>query len=70
MAINLAIFLLAVNWGVCDCAIEVGFPLKWYVSNWTAQGAIWDAFVFDVMLVVTVSLIIAKILKSVFQPND
>jgi len=70
VALNVAIYLLASSLGGCVFVVEVGFPLKWYVSNWNFQGVVWDAFVFDVMLVVTASLISAKILKSVLQPSD
>ena len=67
VALNLVLYILAVYRSNGHFAIKTGFPLKWYGSF---QGVIWDAFVFDVMLVFTASAISAKILKPIFQPND
>jgi len=70
VALNLAAYILAIHCCNGDTAIEAGFPLKWYVQNWMAQGVIWDAFVLDVMLALTASAISAKILKPILDPND
>ena len=50
--------------------MDAGFPLKWYVGSWVGPGMIWEAFVLDVMLALTASVISAKILKSILQPNE
>jgi hypothetical protein len=70
VALNLVLYILAAYRSDGHSAIATGFPLKWYASNWVFQGVIWDAFVFDVMLVFTASAISAKILKPIFHPND
>ena len=70
VAMNLTMYIFAVNWCTCDTVTEAGFPLNWYACNWVFQGVIWDAFVFNVMLVLTASVISAKILKSILQPDD
>ena len=70
VALNLVMYIFAAYWSSGHSATEAGFPLKWYASNWVFRGVIWDAFVFNVMLVFTASAISAKILKSTFHPND
>ena len=63
-------YILAVNWCTGHTVTEAGFPLKWYACNWVFEGVIWDAFVFDVVFVLTACVISAKILKSILQPDD
>ena len=70
VALNLTMYIAAIN--CCkgqDTAMEVGFPLKWYVGGW-GPGMIGESFVLNVMLALTASVISARILKSVLQPDD
>jgi len=70
VALNLITYIAAIN--CCrghDSAMEAGFPLKWYVGGW-GPGMIWEPFVLDVMLALTASVISARILKSILQPDD
>lgn len=70
VALNLTMYIAAAN--CCkgnDAAMEVGFPLNWYVGGW-GPGMMWEPFVLDVMLALSASVISARILKSVLQPND
>ena len=68
VAINLAMYIAAINCCSGDFAMETGFPLRWYVGGW-GPGMIWESFVLDILLALTASFISARILKSVFQPN-
>jgi hypothetical protein len=69
VALNLSMYIAAVNCCAGDAAMEAGFPLKWYVGGW-GPGMMWEPFVLDVMLALTASVISARILKPVLQPND
>ena len=69
VTINLAMYIAAVHCCTADAAMEVGFPLKWYVGGW-GPGMIWEPFVLDIMLALTASVISAAILKSILQPNE
>ena len=60
----------SLRWSNCDTVVAAGFPIKWYVAAWLGGGMIWDAFVLNVMLALTASVISARILRPIFQPND
>jgi hypothetical protein len=68
VALNLAMYLWALQ--CCDghSIAEAGFPIKWYVTGWVFRGVMWEAFFANALVALIVSLISAKILKSVFQP--
>jgi hypothetical protein len=70
VAINSAMYIAAINCCSGDGVMDAGFPLKWYVGSWVDIGVIWEAFVLDVMLALTASVISAKILKLILQPNE
>jgi hypothetical protein len=70
VAINLLMYTAALRWSNCDTVVAAGFPIKWYVAAWLGGGMIWDAFVLNVMLALTASVISARILRPIFQPND
>jgi ABC-type spermidine/putrescine transport system permease subunit II len=70
VAINLALYVAALNCCSGCAATEVGFPVQWYEVTWVREGVIWEAFVLDLMLALTASAISARILKPILQPNE
>ena len=68
VVLNLAMYISAVR-SDSHSVTEAGFPIKWYITGWVFRGVLWNAFVFDVVLALIASLVSARILKSVFQPD-
>jgi hypothetical protein len=70
LALNLLGYLAASRCCEGDSYIEVGFPFIWYRNGWVVLPRVmWNGLVEDMLIAVGASLVSAKILKSVFQPN-
>ena len=70
VAFNLLVYMF-VHCGESCSIIEIGFPFRWYVAcAWTGENMNWEAFVLNIKLALTASLISAKILKPTLEPID
>ena len=56
---------------VAHSYMEAGFPIPWYTTGGFVAPAhlVWDALIVDALIIVGISYVSGRILKSVFQPN-
>jgi hypothetical protein len=51
--------------------MEAGFPIPWYTTGGfvAPRHIIWEALIVDALLVIGISYVSGRILRSVFQPD-
>ena len=71
LAVNLFGYLAASDCCEGDSYMEAGFPIPWYTTGGFVAPAhlVWDALIVDALIIVGISYVSGRILKSVFQPN-
>ena len=71
VAVNLWGYLAALRCCEGDSIMPVGFPAVFYTAgSWVAPGGImWDGLAVNALFAIGVSLVSAKILRSVFRPT-
>ena len=71
LAVNLLGYFAASNCCEGDSYMEAGFPIPWYTTGGFVAPAhiIWEALIVDALIVIGISFVSGRILRSVFQPN-